>query len=431
MKVINALEQRLRPVRWSLLIVVVFIVGFVLGSQHNFSLAQSNTAEPPTAEKSFEPFWQVYNLIQNNYLDRGTVQPDTLVNGAIKGMMDSLGDQFSGYMDPKTYPLLNDDLSGEVEGIGAVVETVSDTKQIRVVSVLDGSPAQAAGLKGGDIFEKVDGVDVTKLDQLDLVSKVRGPEGSKVTLSMLRGDQTLNFTITRAKIQVPTVESKMIGDYGYVKLRDFSTNAYTDMTNALTSLDITHTKGLILDLRGNPGGLLTSAIDIASTFIKDGPILIEDFGGSDQQTYSANGKYLGDFPMVVLVDNNSASAAELVSGALQDRGRATIIGVTTFGKGTVQTWQSLVNGGGVRLTIARWLTPNGNWIHGKGITPDVIVQWSEDNRDPNDDPQLNAAVDYLKTHAGQPAVEATAESTAPVASATIPVIEPTPSPVTG
>lgn len=404
MKFLGAIEERLRPIKLSLLIVVIFIAGFVLGNQHSFSLAQSDTAAPPGVEKSFEPFWQVYNLIQSNYLDRDTVQSDKLVDGAIKGMMDSLGDQFSGYMDPQTYPLLNGDLSGEVEGIGAVVETVEDTKQVRIVNVLDGSPAEAAGLKSGDIFVKVDGADITKLDQLELVTKVRGPEGSKVTLTMQRGDQTLDFTITRAKIEIPTVESKKIDNFGYVKLRDFSVNAYTQMSDALKSLDVTHLDGLILDLRGNPGGLLTSAIDIASTFIKDGTVLIEDFGNGNEQTYSANGKYIGDFPMVVLVDKNSASASELVSGALQDRGRATIIGVTTFGKGTVQTWQSLVNGGGVRLTIARWLTPNHNWIHEKGITPDVVVEWPEENRDPNNDPQLNAAVDYLTSHTTQPAV---------------------------
>src|SRR6185295_13338160 len=159
------------------------------------------------------------------------------------------------------------------------------------------------------------------------------------------------------------------------------------------------------DLRGNPGGLLTSAIDIASMFLKDGSVLVEDFGNGNTQTYKTNGKYLGyDIPLTILVDENSASASELVSGAMQDTGRATLVGVKTFGKGTVQTWQQLVNGGGIRLTIARWLTPDHHWIHGEGITPDVMVEWPEENRDPEIDPQLNAAVDYLSTHLAQPEI---------------------------
>jgi carboxyl-terminal processing protease len=408
MKFIGAVQERLRPVKLSLIIIVVFFVGFALGNLHNFSLAQSDTAPPPQAAKAFEPFWQVYNLIQNSYLDRDNVQSSKMVDGAIKGMVDSLGDQFSGYMDPQTYPLLNDDLSGEVEGIGAVVETVQDTKQVRIVNVVEGSPAESAGLKSGDIFVKVDGEDITKLDQLDLVTKVRGPEGTKVTLTMQRGEETLDFTITRARIQIPTVEFKKINNLGYIKLRDFSVNAYSQLSDALKKLDVNHLDGLIFDMRGNPGGLLTSAIDIASTFIKDGTVLIEDFGNGNEQTYNTNGKYIGSaIPMAVLVDNNSASAAELVAGALQDRGRATIIGVTTFGKGTVQTWQSLINGGGVRLTIARWLTPARHWIHEKGITPDIVVEWPQDNRDPNNDPQLNAAIKFLTSNTGQSGTIAT------------------------
>jgi carboxyl-terminal processing protease len=403
MKFIGAVQERLRPVKISLLVIIVFVVGFALGSQHSFSLAQSDTVPPAGVEKDFEPFWQVYNLIEGTYLDRSTVKSAALVDGAIKGMVDSLGDQFSGYMDAATFPLLNGDLSGEVEGIGAVVETVQDTKQVRIVNVLEGSPAEAAGLKSGDIFVKVDGEDITKLDQLDLVTRVRGPEGTKVSLTMLRGDQTLEFTITRARIEVPTVESKKINNLGYIKLHDFSVNAYSQLSDALNKLDVAHLDGLILDLRGNPGGLLSEAIDVASTFIQDGSVVIEDFGNGHQTNYDTNGKYFGSsILMVVLVDNNSASASEIVAGALQDHGRATIIGVKTFGKGTVQTWQSLVNGGGVRLTIARWLTPNHNWIHGEGITPDIVVESPQDNQDVNNDPQLDAAVNFLTSDIVQP-----------------------------
>ncbi len=396
---LQGIWERIKPLSISLLIVLVFVAGFVLGSQRNPLLAQGDTAAPPDAAKSFEPFWQVYNMIQSTYLDRDKVVDSKLVDGAIKGMVDTLGDQFSGYMDAETYPLFNSDLSGEVEGIGAVVQTDEKTKAISIAQVLEGSPAEAAGLKSGDIFLKVEGADVTQSTQFDLVRLVRGKEGTSVSLTMQRGDQTLDFKITRAKITTPVVESKTLDNgIGYVKLRSFDVNAYQEVSSAIEKLGGKNLKGLVFDLRGNPGGLLTSAIDIASMFLKDGTILVEDFGNGNKQTYTTNGKYLGyDIPLTILVDENSASASELVSGAMQDTGRAKLVGVKTFGKGTVQTWQQLVNGGGIRLTIARWLTPNGHWIHGNGITPDVVVEWSQANRDEKNDPQLKAAIESLTT----------------------------------
>ncbi len=389
--------DRVKPLSISLLIVLVFVAGFILGSQRNPLLAQGDTAAPADAAKSFEPFWQVYNMIQSTYIDRDKVVDSKLVDGAIKGMVDTLGDQFSGYMDAETYPLFNSDLSGEVEGIGAVVQTDEKTKAISIAQVLEGSPAEAAGLQSGDIFLKVEGADVTQSSQFDLVRLVRGKEGTLVNLTMQRGDQTLDFKIARAKITTPVVESKTLDNgIGYVKLRSFDVNAYQEVSSAIEKLGGKNLKGLVFDLRGNPGGLLTSAIDIASMFLKDGTVLIEDFGNDNKQTYKTNGKYLGyDIPLTILVDENSASASELVSGAMQDTGRAKLVGVKTFGKGTVQTWQQLVNGGGIRLTIARWLTPNGHWIHGNGITPDVVVEWPQANRDENNDPQLNAAIESL------------------------------------
>lgn len=388
-----------RTAQLSVAILCAFIIGFALGNQQMLSLAQSDTSQPRGTETTFESFWQVYNLIQNSYLDRDQVTPDQLANGAIQGMIDELGDQFSGYMDPATYPLVNDDLSGEVEGIGAVIETIQDTKEIRIVHVLEGSPAEKAGIQSGDIFAEVNGEEITGLNQLELVGKVRGPEGTVVQITMLRGEELIEFTITRARIRIPTVEYRPLdNEIGYIKLREFSVNAYGQLNEALEQLDARDLKGLVLDLRGNPGGLLSSAIDVASMFIEDGTILIEDFGNGREQTYTTNGKYIGfNIPMTVLVDENSASASELVAGALQDRERATIVGTTTFGKGTVQTWQPLVNGGSVRLTIARWLTPNGKWIHGNGITPDIVVEWSHEDRDPQKDPQLQAALDFLLT----------------------------------
>ncbi len=397
MSILRAVRQRLRPFQMSLALVGVFVAGFVIGNQYSVSQAQSDTQPTREASELFQPFWQVYNLIINEYVD--TVEPEVLLEGAINGMIGALDDEFSGYMNPEVYPLMNDDLSGSVEGIGAVVETVDETQEIRIATVLEGSPAAAAGIRDGDVFVRVNGEEVAGWTQMELVAKVRGRAGTVVNLTLRRGDQLLDFSVTRARIEVPNVEQRLLeSNIGYVKLRDFTADARKKLDEALETLDVNNLDGLILDLRGNPGGLLSTAIDISSAFIKDGVILQEDFGNGQEQIYNANGSYIGvSVPLVLLVDEDSASASELVAGALQDRGRATIIGETTFGKGTVQTWRELVNGGGVRLTIARWLTPNGNWIHGQGITPDIVVEWTPESYNDPDDPQLQAAINHLKS----------------------------------
>lgn len=381
------------------LIGLVFAGGFALGLNMSVTHAQSDTSMPSEAETVFQPFWQVYNLIRSDYVE--DVAPDKLMEGALNGMIEALDDQFSGYMDPQIYPLMNDDLSGQVEGIGAVVRTNEETDEIEVVNVLEGAPAEAAGVLPGDVFVAVNGEDVAGWTQLELVGKVRGPAGTPVTITFRRGEESLDITITRARINIPNVESRMLdGNIGYVKLRDFTSDARQQIDTALADLDVNNLSGLVFDLRGNPGGLLTSAVDIASAFIKNGVVLTEDFGGGRQQVYEANGSYIGtSVPMVVLVDGSSASASELVAGALQDRERATILGEVTFGKGTVQTWRELINGGGVRLTIAKWLTPNGHWIHQQGITPDIVVEWPQEahTADPTVDPQLDAALQFLQT----------------------------------
>jgi carboxyl-terminal processing protease len=245
----------------------------------------------------------------------------------------------------------------------------------------------------------VNGEDAIGLTYLELASRVRGPAGTTVDITMRRGEEFIDFTIERARIEIQNIESELLeGGFGYIKLYQFTANAREELDEAIAQWDHDALNGLILDLRGNPGGYLGTSIQIASAFIEKGVILNERFGDGTEQVFRADGSYLGlDVPLVVLVDERSASASELVAGAWQDNGVATIIGVTTFGKGTVQTQSKLMNGGGVRLTIARWLTPNGHWIHGEGITPDIIVEWSDADRDanPDDDPQLQAALDYL------------------------------------
>lgn len=401
MRFIAALRKHTHRVATPFMVVIIFVAGFALGNQYGVGAAQSPFTAPPEAEEAFAPFWQVYNLIQDDYVDPegDPIDQQALVDGAISGMIDALGDQFSGYMDPETFPMINQELEGEIEGIGVVIRTVEDTGEIEVVSVMKDSPAEKAGILAGDIFAEVDGELVIEMNQMELAQRVRGPEGTDVNITMLRGEELVDFTVTRAKIIIPMIETELLeGNIGYIRLNQFGPSARAEIDRALTQMNSESLDGLVFDLRGNPGGLLTTAIEVTSAFLPEGNILIEDFG-EYEQTFEANGTFSGlDVPLVVLVDEASASASELMAGALQDHGRATIIGETTFGKGTVQTWQHLVNGGGVRLTIARWLTPNGNWIHQQGVTPDIEIEWNPTSAEEyENDIQLDAAIDFLNT----------------------------------
>jgi carboxyl-terminal processing protease len=390
---------RFQHVTVALVVVVIFFTGFALGNQYAVGRAQGgDTTPPPEAEQAFQPFWQVYNLIQKQYIDK--VDIETLVDGATRGLVDSLGDQYSGYMNPEEFELINSDISGEFNGIGVIIHTDEETGEVVVVGLLEGAPAAEAGIKPGDIFHAVDGVEVQGMNQTELATRVRGAEGTDVTITVRRGEDLLDFPITRAHLTVQNVESRVLeDDMGYIKLNQFTASARADLDAALEDIDVNERRGLILDLRDDPGGLLSAAIDVASAFIEDGVVVTEAFSDDNQEIYNATGDFADiQVPIAVLVNGGSASASELLAGALQDRGIATIIGTTTLGKGTVQNWQSLVNGGGVRLTIAKWLTPNGRWIHEQGITPDIVVEWENPTYMPGeDDPQLDAAVEFLET----------------------------------
>lgn len=391
------LRGRLQHVTAALILALVFTAGFALGSERGITQAQGEIEAPPEAKQAFEPFWQVYNLIQSEYID--DVDMSLLVDGAINGMVDALEDQYSGYMNPEVYDLLNSDMEGEIEGIGVVIHADEESGEIEVVGVLNGTPAQSAGMMNGDVFVTVDGEEVTGMNQTELAMLVRGPAGTSVNITVRRADELIDFTIMRARIVIPNVEYEILeGDYGYIKLNQFTSEARADLDSALEAIDVNNLKGLVLDFRDNPGGLLSSAIDIASAFVEQGAVVIEEFGDGRTQTFDANGSYAGiTVPIVLLVNESSASASELVAGAMQDTNVATIIGETTLGKGTVQTWHGLVNGGGVRLTIARWLTPGARWIHEAGIEPDIYVEWTPASYDDANDVQLTAALNFLQS----------------------------------
>jgi carboxyl-terminal processing protease len=381
-----------------LLTVALFASGFVIG---NISMLTRTNAQGRVAlsdtDEAFEAFWDAFSIIEARYVD--PVDVEILVDGAIGGMVDALNDDHSGYIRPDLYESTTD-FSGEFSGIGVTIRTTPQTEEIEVVTVIPNSPAEGVGVQSGDIFFEVDGENVVGMSQAELVTVVPGPRGTSVNITFKRGDELVNFDVVRDVFQIPNVSSEIIGDnIAHIVMLDFNAVSRLQLDDALQAVDINNTNGLIFDLRGNPGGTLASAIEVGSAFIEDGVLLRQVSRDKSEEVTRTNGDHAGiAVPIVVLVDETSASASEVISGAMQDYGVATLIGETTFGKGTVQNIPQLSNGGGLRITIKRWLTPNGAWIHQQGITPDIIVEWNPESvEDLVDDMQLQEAINYLES----------------------------------
>lgn len=355
------------------------------------------TSTPSELQTLFVPFWETWNIIHDQYVDQ-PIDDVKLMQGAINGMMESLGDTHSTFMDPQTFESANAELAGSYEGIGAYVDTTAD--YLTIISPIPGSPAEKAGLQSGDKIIKIDGEDMTGVDGELARRKVLGPAGSTVIITVARKDvaDLLEFSIVRDKIVVKSATGKMLeNDIAYVQVNTFGENTTSELTAALTELMAQNPKGLVLDLRNNGGGYLSTSVEVTSQFISDGVVLYEKFGDGKQNEFKAlSGGLATDIPMVVLINEGSASASEIVAGALQDYGRAKLVGVVSYGKGSVQNWIPLSNDqGAVRVTIAKWYTPNDNTIDGVGLTPDVYVTMTEEDYNANLDPQLDAAVETL------------------------------------
>jgi carboxyl-terminal processing protease len=384
----------------------LFVSGFLVGQR---SIEQPGT--PAAAEQAFQPFWDSYDAIIKRFA-LGERTQQSLIDGAIKGMVDSLGDPYSAYLTPEEYSQGLQDLSGQFEGIGAEIGTktragaTSDCTTLGadcfliVVSPIEGSPSEKAGIKAGDAIVAVDGASLDGLTVDEARNKIRGKKGTEVVLSIVRGEaDPIDITVVRDVIVSKEVISKDLGGgtIGYIAVTGFSDNSQTKFHDALQADLKAGKKKLILDLRGDPGGYVTAARSIVSEFIKDGPIFWEQDADGNQVQTDATGQGIAtddSIKLVVLVDKGSASASEIVAGALQDRKRATIVGETTFGKGTVQQWIQLQNGSALKLTIAKWLTPDKHWIHHVGVVPDVPVATPTD-AGPDNDPALDKAVELL------------------------------------
>lgn len=361
-------------------------------------LPTTSLSDQNEREELFKPFWQAWDLIHQEFMIQ-PIDDEKLMQGAIRGMMDSLGDPHTSYMNPDEYRQMSDPLEGEYEGIGAVVDITGD--YVVLISFFPGSPAELAGLKPGDMVVAVNGSDMTGVDGYLVLRQIRGPAGSEVTLTLKRKDQDEPVTVTlkRQKIQMNSVESEMLeGDIAYIQLLTFGEKTTDEMKQAIKNLDQENPKGLILDLRGNGGGFLNTAIEVASQFLKTDVVMVEEYGTGEKKTFNTiAGGIAKDIPMVVLIDGGSASASEIVAGALQDTGRAKLVGEKSYGKGSVQNWIPLKNDqGAIRISIARWLTPNDRQINAKGLDPDFEVKFTEEDIKSLNDVQLKKAIEILK-----------------------------------
>ena len=430
------------PVAWVVSLALAAMVGallFVGGYLAAGGQASGSCAAPNAA---FEPLCEAYDKLKTQYVD--DLDDEALAEAAIKGMFQfGVPDPFSGYMSPDDYQRALGDLSGRFTGIGAQMgvrnlenpddlegcSQLSDTCALIVIAPLRDSPAERAGLRAGDIVLAVDGASVDGSTLEDEVNKVRGEAGTEVTLTIRRGEETFDLTITRAEIQMEEVESRMLDDgVGYVALHSFSDASSDQFHTAVGDLLDQGATSFVFDLRDNPGGYIEAARKIASEFIAEGIIFTQESAGGEVTTWEATGDGLAtdpDLELVVLINNGSASASEIVAAALLEHDRATIVGQHSYGKNTVQVWAPLENGGGVRITISRWFTPDHNSVAPDGVQPDVVVEVAEGA--PTDpDPYLESALEVLAgLSVGDDAGDPPAASAAASPSGQLPTLSPT------
>jgi carboxyl-terminal processing protease len=354
-------------------------------------------------QQRFKVFWESWQIVEREFYDKSQIDHQRLIYGAIKGMIDAVGDPYTVYQTPSQRELSDTDLRGSFDGIGIQVD-MKDNK-LTVVAPIEGSPAEAAGFRPGDVVLEVDGKSLAGKTLNDTVGLIRGQRGTPVTLTVLRPGTNDPFPITvvRAEIRLKSVRARMLDDnVGYVRISAFSASTGTEMANGVKDLLDQQARGLVVDLRNNPGGYLSSSVEASAQLMEPGSVVLyQQSGNGDRKTYrTEGGGTAAQLPLVVLVNKGSASASEIMAGALRDNGRAILVGEKTFGKGTVQNVHELSDKSGLRVTTAQWLTPSEQPIQGAGLQPDQTVELpptatisSDATR--ADDPQLDAAVRYI------------------------------------
>jgi carboxyl-terminal processing protease len=381
-----------------LLISAVVLVGVSFYSGNMLAGTVQLPGIKPSGSIDYSSLNPLYTLLQRNF--DGTITPQSALDGAKTGLVAATGDPYTEYLTATEANALNNDLNGTLSGIGA--EIGQKNGQITIIAPLAGTPAQKAGLKDGDVISRINGTDTTNMSVDQAVLDIRGKAGTSVTLQIVRAGEIapFNVTITRANIQVPSVNYKMEPNttIGYINITQFSTDTADLMNKAAQSLVNQGAKSIILDLRDDPGGYLSAAVSVASQWLPQGKTVVsERTGGVTVDTeYSQSGGLLIGLPTVVLINSGSASASEIVSGALHDNGAAKLEGETSFGKGSVQQIKNLPGGAELKVTIAHWYTPKGININKKGITPDVVVPLTTADYNAGSDPQLQKAIQMLQ-----------------------------------
>ena len=337
---------------------------------------------------------EVWDLLQREHIDAASLDPAAAADGAIRGMMDSIDDPHAGYLAPDQYSMMRQDIQGFFEGIGAEVGVRNGL--FTIISPIPDTPAEEAGIRSGDVILEIDGESTNGLELFDVINLIRGEKGTAVTL-LVRRDRTgeaEEIEIIRGVIPLESVRLTMlVGRIGHLRITSFSGSTKEELQAALLRFHRSRGLGLVVDIRNNPGGLLSSVVDSASEFLDEGLVLYQLDGKGNRRDWNAeSGGMAADVPMVVLINEGSASASEVFAGAIMHHGRAETIGVTTFGKGSVNNLWPLDDGSAVNFTIGRWYTPGGQLIEGEGITPDIMQEGSEDN---TEDIQLDFAIDRL------------------------------------
>jgi len=411
----TAFKIRIRSVRkfftTFLIILISFAAGFLVSANGYKALLVSPgkvtiTRELPPGKEDvdFSLFWRVWDTLEASYYDKDKLSPRDMVYGAIRGMVGSIQDPYTVFLPPAENKVIQEDLQGSFEGVG--IQIGFKGTRLTVVAPLPDSPAEEAGIKAGDfivgIKDELKGIDMgtNNITLPEAVETIRGTAGTKVTLILVRDENPEPFEVdvVRKNISVPSVIVKYVGsgDIAHIRLLKFSGETYDEWNGAVSEvLAKGNIKGIVLDVRNNPGGYLQASVDVASEFLKTGQtVVIEELADGQRNEFKVDriGK-LQNIPVVVLVNQGSASASEILAGALRDNGGVTLVGETTFGKGTIQEPRQLNGGSGLHITTARWLTPSGYWVNDKGLEPDKTV---EDNVDTSQDEQLDEAVKLLE-----------------------------------
>ncbi len=367
-------------------LILIAILALTFGTGYNLGRTPSGPGD------GLEVVKQAWNIIFDDYVDKDELSPSEMSQGAIEGMIEALDDPYSSYLDAETHQLSLSSLEGEIEGIGAQV-AIRD-EQLTIIAPIADSPAAKAGIRAGDVVLEIDGSPTAEMSLAEAVLNIRGPKGTSVRLLILHQGETEpeEIEIVRAKIELARVRFEMSENIAYINITHFSGRTNEELLPILESLNEQGARGIIIDLRGNPGGILEIVIDVASHFLPEG-IVVNVVDNQEKHTALEvkPSTVTTDLPMVVLVNGFSASGSEVLAGALQDHGRATIAGSKTFGKGSVNVLRQLKDGSGLYITTARWLTPNGRLIEGEGIKPDHQLELEGEEA-------IQWAIDYLKSH---------------------------------